>query len=108
MLIDVLQDYSEEIQENIISRLCNTLPNGGRLIIREADAGAGWLFVVTKWLKQFRSLLRGNFSKHFHYRSRDAWKKLLEKHGMAVTVSPSSYGRRSSKVMFFAAKRVEN
>ena len=92
LLIDVLMYLPAEAQERVLARLKMALPVDGRIIVREADTGAGWRYHATSWAERFRAILRGKFSQQYHYRSVDEWTELFQQGGFCVEILPMSEG----------------
>jgi len=59
---------SEE-QQRLIEKAAGALEPGGLLLLREADAGAGFTFHVTRWGERIACVLRGEFGRQLHFRS---------------------------------------
>ena len=73
VLLDVLLYLDEAEQERVIEQAAAALEPGGLLLLREADAGAGFAFRLTKWSERLDAALRGKFAQQLHYRSAAHW-----------------------------------
>jgi len=73
VMLDVLFYLDKEEQERLIEKAAGALEPGGLLLLREADAGAGFAFRVTRWSERFAGALRGEFGRRLHYRSAVHW-----------------------------------
>jgi uncharacterized protein (DUF2062 family)/trans-aconitate methyltransferase len=104
LLLDVLHYLPAPAQETLLTRIAEALAPGGVLLIRDADAGAGWRFTATRIQERFSSLARGDFRQRFHYRSAAEWRDLLEKLGLTVDVQPMGMGTPYANVLL-AARR---
>lgn len=104
-IIDVLLYLEEQEQRRLLARAVRALDPGGVLILREADAGAGAAFQVTKWSEYFLELARGRFRPQLHYRAAGEWVDLLEDLDMIVRAEPMSSGTPFSNVLFVAQRR---
>ena len=105
VMLDVLLYLGEEEQQRLLDRTARALEPGGLLLLREADAGAGFAFQVTKWSERITGALRGEFGQQLHYRSARRWAAALEGLGLSVTAQPMSQGTPFANVLFTARKR---
>jgi uncharacterized protein (DUF2062 family)/2-polyprenyl-3-methyl-5-hydroxy-6-metoxy-1,4-benzoquinol methylase len=104
LLLDVLHYLPAPGQETLLARIAAALAPGGVLLIRDADADAGWRFTATRIQERFSSISRRNFRQRFHYRSAAEWGDLLEKLGLTVDVQPMGMGTPYANVLL-AARR---
>lgn len=75
LLVDVLLYLAPTEQDLLLARAAKALPrNGGVLIVREADAAAGWRFPATVLAERLCAWARGQFRHRYHYRSAAAWR----------------------------------
>jgi len=102
VLLDLLLYLTAEEQEVLLRRVADTLPGGGVLIMREADAGAGLRFRATRTAERLCALARGHFRQRYHYRSEAEWRSLLETLGFSVETVPMSEGTPFANVLFIA------
>ena len=89
-------------QEALLARIATALAPGGVLLIRDADAAAGWRFTATRLQERLSSLARRDFRQRFHYRSAADWQNLLEKRGLSVDVQPMGMGTPYANVLLAA------
>ncbi len=89
-LLDVLHYLPREDQERLLARVRDALAPDGTLLLREADAGGGALFVVTRMSERLMSILRGRPRQTLCYRSAHDWRELLEELGFEVELRPMS------------------
>jgi len=106
LLLDVLHYLAPADQEALLAKAAAALAPGGVLLLRDADAAAGWRFAVTRLQERFSSLLRGQLRPHFHYRSAAEWQQLLSELGLAVDVQPMGMGTPYSNVLL-AGRRLK-
>ncbi len=92
VLTDVLHYLPVELQNAVIERAARALLPGGVLLVREADANAGWRFWMTTIFERLRALTRGAWRQRFYYRSCAQWSDLLRAHGLTVETKPMSAG----------------
>lgn len=104
VLLDVLHYLPRAAQENLLRRIAASLRAGGVLLVREADADAGWRFAATKGAERLTAVLRGHFLQRFRYRGRDEWEALLRGAGLAVDSRPMSAGTPYGNVLLVARK----
>jgi SAM-dependent methyltransferase len=104
IMLDVLLYLDEAGQGRVIEMAARALEPGGLLLMREADAGAGFPFVVTRWGERLAGALRGEFGQHLHYRSVIQWLAELAGRGFAVGAEPMSEGTPFANVLFVARK----
>jgi len=104
VMLDVLLYLGEEEQQRLLDRAARALEPGGLLLLREADAGAGFAFQVTKWSERITGALRGQFGQQLHYRSAIHWIAELAGRGFAVSAQPMSEGTPFANVLFVARK----
>jgi SAM-dependent methyltransferase len=104
VLLDVLFYLGEADQVRVIEKAAAALEPGGLLLLREADAGAGLAFQVTKWSERLVCALRGNLRQRLHYRSTAQWMAQLATHGLVVETMPMSEGTPFANILFVARK----
>lgn len=104
LLLDVLHYLPADSQETLLARIATALAPGGVLLIRDADAAAGWRFTATRLQERLSSLARRDFRQRFHYRSAAEWRDLLAKQGLTVDVQPMGMGTPYANVLL-AARR---
>lgn len=104
LLLDVLHYLREEDQERLLDRATAALRPGGLLLIREADAAAGWRFAATRTQERLSSWLRGHFRQRFRYRSIAEWKNLCRERGLAAESHPLSQGTPYGNVLVIGRK----
>ncbi len=104
ILLDVLLYLGEAEQARVIEKAAGALEPGGLLLLREADAGAGFAFQVTKWSERIAGTLRGEFGQQLHYRSAVHWLAELAGRRFAVSAEPMSKGTPFANVLFVARK----
>lgn len=105
VMLDVLFYLREDDQVGLLEKAAGALEPGGLLLVREADAGAGFRFRLTKWTERIAEAARGRLRDGLHYRSARQWTALLEGLGFAVGVEPMSAGTPFANVLFVARKK---
>lgn len=109
LLFDVLHYLAPGDQEDLLRRIAVALEPGGILLVREADAGAGWRFRAVRLSERLSALLRGLFRRgpwpqRFHYRSARAWDHLLSLLGFDVAREDMGMGTPYANVLLRAVR----
>lgn len=104
VLLDVLLYLGRAEQGRVIAEAAAALEPGGLLLLREADAGAGFAFRVTQWGERIAGALRGEFGQQLHYRSAVHWLAELAGRRFEVSAAPMSGGTPFANVLFVARK----
>ena len=86
ILFDVLQAMSPAQQDELLAVVAGKLEPGGVLLLREADASAGWRFRMVSVGNEIKARCIGTWHGGWHYRTRAEWQAALERHGMEVEV----------------------
>jgi SAM-dependent methyltransferase len=103
-VFDVLHMMPAADQEALLRGLVAALEPGGTLLLREADAGAGWRFQAVNVANRIKALAFGYSSKGFCFRTAADWKMLLESYGLSVTTWPMGKGTPYGNVLFAGTK----
>jgi len=104
VFLDVLFYLGAAEQARAIEKAAAALEPGGLLLLREADAGAGFAFQATKWSERLACALRGEFGRQLRYHSAAHWMAELAGRGLAVEALPMSEGTPFANVLFVARK----
>jgi SAM-dependent methyltransferase len=104
VIFDVMLYFSEAEQQRLLDRAAAALEPGGLLLLREADADAGFPFQVTKWSERVSAALRGEPGQALHYRGAIQWMAELAERGFGVGAEPMSEGTPFGNVLFVARK----
>jgi hypothetical protein len=104
VLFDMLHLVDAAAQHAIVHRAAAALLPGGRLLVREADASAGWRFQMVKLGNRLTALTRGRWSVPFAFRTARQWGDLLSEAGLTVTVQPMGEGTPFANVLLVATK----
>ena len=84
VLFDVLHYLDADAQVSLISRIARAMESGGLLLVRDADATAGFSFYLTCFAERIAAISRGHWRQRFHFRSREQWNVLLTQQGFQV------------------------
>ncbi|HRE83521.1 MAG TPA: class I SAM-dependent methyltransferase, partial [Opitutaceae bacterium] len=105
LIFDVLHMMPAVDQESVLDAALTSLEVGGTLMLREADAAAGWRFRCVALANRLKALTRGYSSRDFHFRSKDEWLTVLERKGIQASAEPMSAGTPFGNVLFVGYKR---
>ena len=104
LVVDVLHYLDAGAQERVLDRAARALRPGGRLLLREADAGGGLRFRLTSAMERVAALGRGAWRQRFHYRTAAAWSALLGARGLETARVPMTGGPPLANVLIEARK----
>ncbi|MEO8678353.1 MAG: DUF2062 domain-containing protein [Vicinamibacterales bacterium] len=100
LLFDVLHMMSAPRQEELLRRLSNALTPGGVMLVREADAAAGWRFTMVRMINFLQAIRVGSWKREVHYRRRHEWLACFERCGLAAEVCELRGGGTLGNVLF--------
>ena len=104
--LDLLLYLEPGAQQGLLEKAAAALEPGGLLLLREADAAAGFAYRVTRWSARVSAMGSGGIWPQIHCRSAAEWASLLEALGISVTVAePMSEGTPFANVLFVARKK---
>ncbi|MDT3669729.1 MAG: class I SAM-dependent methyltransferase [Aromatoleum sp.] len=101
-ILDVLHYLGYDEQEDVLRRVRDALPRGGRLITRVGDANGGWRFRTGNAIDLCVAFSRGLRLPTMCCRSLRDWTGLLERLGFSVRAVPMSHGKPFANVMLVA------
>jgi uncharacterized protein (DUF2062 family)/2-polyprenyl-3-methyl-5-hydroxy-6-metoxy-1,4-benzoquinol methylase len=107
LLIDVLHYLPPADQQLLLARVAGALQPGGLLLVREADADAGWRFHAIRISERLMALCRRDWRQWhqgFHYRSQADWIKVLTARGLPAKVAPMGMGTPYANVLIAAVR----
>jgi uncharacterized protein (DUF2062 family) len=102
IIIDVLHMMPASKQAELIERLKTCLDPDGVLLIREADANAGWRYAIVRTVNWLQAARQGNWRAPFHFRSREGWLALFAGCGLAAEVVEEDGTGRLGNLLFRA------
>ena len=104
VLFDVLHYLDADAQVSLISRIARVMESGGLLLVRDADARAGFSFYLTCFAERGAAIGRGHWRQHFHFRSREQWNALLTQQGFHVEAMNMSDGTPFANLLWVARR----
>ena len=84
ILLDVLHLLTRDAQERLIDGVARAIPPGGVLVVREADAAAGWKFQMVRAGNRFNAFWQGRFRRPFCFDSVAGWTARFARAGFEV------------------------
>jgi uncharacterized protein (DUF2062 family) len=92
LYMDVLHMMPWAEQDAVIAASAAALEPGGVMLVREADASAGWRFRAVVLGNRLKALAFGAWRQQFYYRSAAEWTACFARHGLRAEVRPMSSG----------------
>lgn len=105
VVLDVLHYVPPAAQREALERVHASLRDGGRLLLRVGDAGAGWPFLLSQWVDRCVTLVRGHRAPPVWCRPLAQWEALLREIGFAVRAQPMHAGTPFANVLLVAERR---
>ncbi len=105
LLFDVLHMMPDADQRALLRALHAALAPGGRLLVREADAAAGWRFAMVRAGNAIKAIVTGHWRQRFAFRTASAWRTLLHEEGFTPHVQPMGDGTPFANVLLVATRR---
>jgi uncharacterized protein (DUF2062 family)/trans-aconitate methyltransferase len=84
LLFDVLHLLPRDAQDRLIDGVARAMSPGGVLIVREADAEAGWKFHMVRVGNRFNAFWQGRFRRPFCFDSVSGWTRRFREAGFDV------------------------
>jgi uncharacterized protein (DUF2062 family)/SAM-dependent methyltransferase len=100
LLFDVLHLMNAADQEQLLRAVKAALRPGGAIVIREADAGAGWRFGVVRAGNRVKALAVGEWTQTFHFRSAPEWMAMFDRLGLSADMRQMGQGTPFGNVLF--------
>ena len=104
LFFDVLHMMPAADQEQLLASTAALLDDGGMIVVREPDAGAGWRFATVRAGNRAKALLGGNWRQTFHFRTATEWIGCLARLGFHVDARGAGQGTPFANVLFVASK----
>jgi SAM-dependent methyltransferase len=99
LFLDVLHMMPTPEQEAVIAATAAALEPGGVILVREADASAGWRFMAVRVGNGLKAIAFGSWRQRFYFRTADQWVACFASQGLAASLQPMSHGMFAN-VMF--------
>jgi hypothetical protein len=74
----------------VIASTVAGLEPGGVILIREADASAGWRFAAVRASNRSKAIAFGAWRQRFYFRTADQWLACFAAHGLTAELRPMS------------------
>jgi SAM-dependent methyltransferase len=100
LFFDVLHLMSSDDQEAIIRAMAAALEPGGVILVRDADASAGWRFAAVRITNRLKAFLSGAWRQEFHFRTKVEWIECFSRLGLDADVCPMGDGTPFANVLF--------
>jgi hypothetical protein len=71
-------------QGRLLADMAGALEPGGVMLVREANAAAGWRFHAVRAGNRLKAVLFGNWKQTFHFRTAAGWTRCFEELGFRV------------------------
>jgi uncharacterized protein (DUF2062 family) len=107
LCLDVLHMMPFDEQEAVLARIAAALEPDGVLLVREADASAGWSFTAVRAGNWLKAIAFGAWRQRFYFRTAEEWFACFARHGLVGEVRPMST-RTFSNVLFRMKKSTES
>lgn len=88
LLFDVLQLLPVADQESLLANLAARLDSGGVILVREADAAAGWRYSAVRLGNRLKLFVTGRWRQPFHPRTAAEWRACFGRHGFEIDARP--------------------
>ena len=107
LLIDVLHYLPVEAQNALLVRAADLVKPGGRLVIRDATAGAGWRSAFTLFVEWISMRIRFNLGERIVLRNVEREiVPVLEEKGLRCAVTPCWRGTPFANVLLVAQRDI--
>lgn len=100
LLFDVLHMMPETDQEALLAAAVDALETGGVILVREADASAGWRFQTVRAGNRLMALASGAWRQPLAFRTGGEWRELFSRHGLDVEGAPAGAGTPFANQLF--------
>jgi uncharacterized protein (DUF2062 family) len=100
LFFDVLHLMPRDDQEVIVQAMAAALDPGGVILVRDADASAGWPFVAVRTVNRLKALLSGAWRQEFHFRTTREWIACFARLGLDADIRLMGEGTPFANVLF--------
>ena len=105
LLFDVLHMMPASDQQALVRGMAGALEPAGVMLVREADAGAGWRYHAVRFGNRLKAILCGRPRQVLCYRTAAAWTRLFEDAGFHVCRRAAGEGTPFGNVLFVLRRR---
>ncbi|MDO9357775.1 MAG: class I SAM-dependent methyltransferase [Polaromonas sp.] len=102
VILDVLHYVPIAAQDEVLTRVRDSLSPGGVLLLRVGDAAAGLPFAISNWVDHVVTTLRGHRLGTLYCRPLTDWQQALQKLGFTVETQALSQGTPFANVLLVA------
>lgn len=100
LLFDVLHMLPPGDQVPLLRALVARLSPNGVVLVREAEAGAGWAFQAVRLGNTVKAIATGNWGQRFAFRTSAEWLGIFQSAGFHAAVRPMGAGTPFGNVLF--------
>jgi 2-polyprenyl-3-methyl-5-hydroxy-6-metoxy-1,4-benzoquinol methylase len=100
LLFDVLHMMPRPDQDALLAAAVRALEPGGMIVVREADASAGWRFQAVRFGNRLTALASGAWHQTFAFRTLEEWRDCFSRHGLDVEGAPAGAGTPFANHLF--------
>ena len=100
LLFDVLHMMARPDQDALLSAAVSALEPGGIILVREADASAGWRFQAVRFGNRLTAIASGAWHQAFAFRTIGEWRDCFSRHGLEVEAAPAGAGTPFANHLF--------
>jgi uncharacterized protein (DUF2062 family)/trans-aconitate methyltransferase len=104
LLFDVLHLMRREEQDALLTETAARLEPGGVVLVREADASAGWRFTAVRVGNRLKAIAFRTRHQAFHARTPSEWRECFARRGFRTDVRPMGGGTPFANVLFRLTK----
>ncbi|BCS35298.1 hypothetical protein TBR22_A45250 [Luteitalea sp. TBR-22] len=105
LLFDVLHMLPDDGQRALLRAVHAALGPTGRVLVREADASAGWRYRMVRLGNRLKALVTGSWRQRFLFRTSADWRRVLHEEGFVPHVEPMGSGTPFANVLITAGVR---
>ncbi len=100
LLFDVLHMMPPHDQDALLATVVAALEPGGVILVREADASAGWRFHAVRIGNRLTALTSGAWRQPLVFRTVSEWRECFSRHGLEVEGVPANAGTPFANHLF--------
>lgn len=100
LLFDVLHMLDRGQQDALLSSLAGRLDSRGVVLVRDADAAAGWRFLTVRAGNRLKAIAFGSWRQRFCFRTRTEWLTCFASHGFQADVRSMGEGTPFANLVF--------